>query len=103
MIRNCFYNCFCSDDSIATILPPDFIPENEFNHHPLPDGARTPMRGAGGPIPISNTACNSSVVATVYNTSVARSNHGSPALVLSHREGQHDHGSTIEHLRCTWK
>ena len=61
MIFNYFYTCFCpriidedeikrehSDDSIATILQFDFIPENEFNHHPVPDGARTPTRGAAG-------------------------------------------------------
>ena len=72
MIFKYFYNCFCpriidedeikrehSDESIATILPSDFIPENEFNHHR-----------------VSNTSCNSSAVATAYNTSVARSNHG---------------------------
>ena len=83
MMFNYFYNCFCpriidddeikresSDDSIATILRFDFIPENEFNHHPVPvratppialdgarspvrvpDGARTPTRGAGIPSP----------------------------------------------------
>ena len=57
-----------SDDSIATILTFDFIPENEFNHHPVPvratppvaldgarsparvlDGARSPMRVVGPP------------------------------------------------------
>ena len=83
MIFRYFYNCLCariiyedeikgehSDESIATILPFDFIPENEFNHHPVPvratppvaldgarspvrvpDGARTPTRGAGIPSP----------------------------------------------------
>ena len=89
MIFTYFCNCFCpriidedeikgerSDDSIATVLPFDFIPENEFNHHAVPDGAGTSTRGAGAPIPISNTSCNSSAVATAYNTSVARSNHG---------------------------
>ena len=116
MISDYFYNCFCpriidedeikrdsSDDSIATVLPFDFIPESEFNHHPVLDGARTPTKGAGAPIPISNTSCNSSAVATVYNTSVVRSNHGYPALVLSHREDQHDHRSTIEQLLCKLK
>ena len=99
MLFKTSYNCFCpiiidedeikrehSDDSIATVLPFDFIPENEFNHHRF-----------------SNTSCNSSAVATVYNTSVARSNDGMPALVLSHREDQPDHRSTIEKLRCKWK
>ena len=89
MIFKYFYNCFCpriidedelkrghSDDSIATVLPFDFIPENEFNHHPVPDGARSPTRGAGAPIPISNTSCNSSAAATAYNTSVACSSNG---------------------------
>ena len=88
MIFKYFYTCFCpiiidedeitrdnSDDSIATSLPFDFIPENEFNHHPVPDGARTSTRAAGAPISISNTSCNSSAVATPYNTSVARSTH----------------------------
>ena len=64
MILNCVYTCFCpriidedeikrdsSDDSIATILPFGFIPENEFNHHPVLDRARTPTRGAGIPSP----------------------------------------------------
>ena len=108
MVFRYFYNCFCpriidedeikrdsSDDSIAPILPCDFIPENESNHHPVPvratppvaldgarsparvpDGARTPTRGARAPIPISNTSCDASAVATAYNTSLARSNHG---------------------------
>ena len=75
-----------SDEGIATILRFDFIPENEFNHRRA-----------------SNTSCNSSAVATAYNTSIARSNHGLPALVLSHSEGQRDHRSTIEQLRCKWK
>ena len=73
MIFKYFYTCFCSrlivedeitrdnsDDSIATTLPFDFIPENEFKHHPA--RARTPTRRAWGAI--SNTSCNSSVVAT---------------------------------------
>ena len=72
MIFNYFYDCFCpriideieiqrdgSDDSIATVLPFDFIPEDEFNHHR-----------------VSNTSCNSSAVEIVYKTSVARNNHG---------------------------
>ena len=61
MLFKYVYNCFCprivdedditrdnSDDSIATILPSDSTTENEFNHHPVPDGARTPTRGAAG-------------------------------------------------------
>ena len=68
MLFKYLYNCFCpriidedmikrehSDDSIATILPFDFILENEFNHHPVLDGERRPTRGAGAPIPINNT------------------------------------------------
>ena len=56
MICNYFYTCFCpriidedeikgdsSDDSIATSLPFDFIPENEFNHHPVPVRATPPV------------------------------------------------------------
>ena len=87
MILNHVYNSFCpriidedeikgesSDDSIAIVLLFDFIPENEFNHHPVPDGARTPTRAAGAPI--NNTSCKSSPVATASKTSVARSNHG---------------------------
>ena len=55
MIFRYFYNCFCprildedaikrehSDESIATILPLDFIPENDFNHHLVLEGARNP-------------------------------------------------------------
>ena len=70
MVIKYFYNCFCpriidedetnrehSGESIAIRLPSDFIPENEFNHHR-----------------VSNTSCNSSVVAIICNTLVARSN-----------------------------
>ena len=61
MICEYFNNLFCpriidedeikkvhSDDSIATILPFDFIPEYEFNHHPVPVRARTPTSRARG-------------------------------------------------------
>ena len=84
MLFKSFYTCFRpriidedemhSDDSIATILRFDFIPENVFNHHPVPVRARTPTRGHGGAI--SNTSCKSFAVATAYYTSVARSSHG---------------------------
>ena len=98
MIFKYFHNCFCpriidedeigrehSDDSIATILPCDFIPENEFKNHP-----------------VNNTRYSYAAVATAYNTSIARSNHGLPGLVLSHDEDQPDHHNTIEQLRCKW-
>ena len=64
MMFNYFYSCFCpriidedeikrdnSDDSIATILPFDFIPENEFNHHPVPVRATPPVALDGGTKP----------------------------------------------------
>ena len=100
MVLKYVYNCFCpriideeeikiepSHENIATLLPYDFIPENEPNHHR-----------------VSNTPCNSSAVATVYNTLVARSNHGSPALELYHGEDQqHDRRSTIAQLCCRWR
>ena len=75
-----------SDDSIATVLPFYFIPENEFNHHR-----------------VSNTSCASSTVAIAYNTSVARNSHELPAVSLFHHEDQLDHHSTIEQLRCKFK
>ena len=68
MVLRYFYNCFCprvmdedettrdnSDDRIATILPFDFIPESEFNHHPVEIQRSRISMGAGAPIPVRAT------------------------------------------------